>query len=167
MALVYIGLGSNLEHPDRQLRQARQALEALPDTTLMADSGVFRSPAMTLPGDDRAQPDYLNAVVRLDTRLPPHELLRRLQAIEVAQGRVRERTWGPRTLDLDILMYDDIQLQDEQLTIPHPGIAERDFVLYPLSRIDESLVIPGQGPLAELMARRTGVDIEYLGPLHG
>ena len=167
MARVYIGLGSNLDNPGQQLGRAYQALSALAEVTILADSGVFRSPAMTLPDDPEPQPDYLNAVVKLDTALAPHALLHRLQALEVEQGRVRNRAWGPRTLDLDILMYDDLQLDDEQLTIPHPGIAERDFVLFPLNRIDPDLVIPGLGPLAELIRQRAGAAIEYLGPLDG
>lgn len=166
MAVAYIGLGSNLQQPRQQLERARQALAELPDTRLLAESGVYRSPAMTLPDDAESQPDYLNAVIKLETGLAPHPLLQRLQAIETAQGRVRSRTWGPRTLDLDILMYDDLQLQDAQLTIPHPGIAERDFVLLPLSAIDENLVIPGLGPLSVLLADRADAAIEFLGPLH-
>ena len=166
MARVYIGLGSNLDNPRQQLDRARQALDALPGVVLLADSGVYRSPAMTLPDDPEPQPDYLNAVISLQTDLSPHELLHSLQAIEAAQGRVRHRTWGPRTLDLDILMYDDLQLQDAQLTIPHAGIAERDFVLLPLNAIDNSLVIPGLGPVSELIARLPEGRLEYLGPLH-
>ena len=166
MAVVYIGLGSNLARPDQQLLTARQALAALPDSRILADSGMFRSRAMTLPGDDQAQPDYLNAVVKLETDLQPLDLLRALQAIESAQGRVRERPWGPRTLDLDILLYDDLQMRNEQLSIPHPGIAERDFVLYPLRAIDEKLELPGLGPVADLIARLAASDIAYLGPFH-
>jgi 2-amino-4-hydroxy-6-hydroxymethyldihydropteridine diphosphokinase len=167
MGLAYIGLGSNLDQPRQQLERARQALAALPETRLLAQSGVYRSPAMTLPDDPVPQPDYLNAVVKLETDLAPHPLLHSLQGIEAAQGRVRSRTWGPRTLDLDLLMYDDLQLQDAELTIPHPGIAERDFVLLPLSAIDENLVIPGLGTLSGLLASRKHGAIEYLGALHG
>jgi 2-amino-4-hydroxy-6-hydroxymethyldihydropteridine diphosphokinase len=165
MALVYIGLGSNQGHPRQQIKKARQALAALPQSHLLADSGLFGSPAMTLPGDDQPQPDYLNAVIKLETNLLPHDLLASLQAIETAQGRERSRRWGPRTLDLDILVYDDLQLSDERLSIPHPGIAERDFVLYPLQAIDAELVIAGLGPLSRLITGQVGGQVEYLGPI--
>ena len=163
MAQVYIGLGSNLENPRVQLKSAVKGLAALPGSRIVADSGVFRSRPMVLAGDTEMQPDYLNQVIKLETDLSPHELLDQLQAIELSQGRQRSRTWGPRTLDLDILMYDDLQLQDERLSIPHPGMAKRDFVLYPLSVIDEHLLIPGMGPLSALLAELPESDIEQLG----
>ncbi len=165
MALVYVGLGSNMAQPRRQIKRARQALAALPRSRLLADSGLFGGPAMTLPGDDRPQPNYLNAVVKLETDLQPFDLLAGLQAIETAQGRVRSRKWGPRTLDLDILVYDDLQMSDERLRIPHPGIAERDFVLYPLQAIDPELVIAGLGPLSGLIAGLAESHVKYLGPI--
>jgi 2-amino-4-hydroxy-6-hydroxymethyldihydropteridine diphosphokinase len=170
MAIAYIGLGSNLDDPQQQLRTAYLALRALPDSELLAGSGLYRSAPMTCPGDHEAQPDYVNAVVKLRTELGPHELLDQLQAIEQSQGRQRLKTWGPRTLDLDILMYDDLQQQDERLCIPHPGIAEREFVLYPLQAIDEQLNIPGLGPLSALIEALPQVRpegrLEYLGPIH-
>lgn len=165
MAEVYIGLGSNLDDPVGQLRRAKRALAARADCHILTDSGLFRSPPMTLPEDDRPQPDYINAVIKLHTDLSPHGLLDVLQTIEQAQGRVRERTWGPRTLDLDILMYDDVQTVDERLIIPHPGIAERDFVLYPLSVIDENMHIPGLGALSDILSRRPESTLDYLGPI--
>lgn len=166
MAVAFIGLGSNLQDPAQQLNQARRALADLPDTDILADSGIFKSVAMTMPGDDEPQPDYLNAVVKLRTGMSADDLLDALQAIENVQGRVRTKTWGARTLDLDILMYDDLQRHDQRLCIPHPGIAERDFVLYPLRAIDPALSIPGVGTVEQLIERLPNSRIEYLGPFH-
>jgi 2-amino-4-hydroxy-6-hydroxymethyldihydropteridine diphosphokinase len=162
MSVVYIGLGSNLDQPKVQLRKARQALAALPQCRLIADSGLFQSQPMTLPGDDQPQDDYINAVIKLETTLSPHQLLDALQAIELEQGRQRTRRWGPRTLDLDILLYDELELHDARLTLPHAGIAERDFVLYPLKKIDNSLMIPGLGALETLVAKISQHNIHYL-----
>lgn len=163
MAIVFIAMGSNLEQPRLQLSKALMALEQLPHTQLLADSGIYQSQAMTRADDPQPQPDYLNAVAKLDTQLPPYELLDRLQAIESAQGRTREKRWGPRTLDLDILLYDDIEMHEPRLTLPHPGMAERDFVLYPLHMIEPTLEIPGQGALTMLLARVSHDKIYYLG----
>jgi 2-amino-4-hydroxy-6-hydroxymethyldihydropteridine diphosphokinase len=163
MPVVYIGLGSNLDQPKVQLNQARQRLASLPQTRLLADSGMFQSLAMTLPDDDVPQDDYINAVIKLETALSPHQLLDALQAIESQQGRQRARRWGPRTLDLDILLYDNLQMNDERLTLPHVGIAERDFVLYPLQKIDNSLMIPGLESLDMLLAKTSSKNIRYLG----
>ena len=162
MSIAYIGLGSNLDNPLKQLREARRAMSDMPSSRLLADSGLFKSRAMILQGDD-PQPDYINAVIKLETDLQPHVLLKQLQAIESSQGRVRTKRWGARTLDLDILLYDDLHIHDEQLSIPHPGIAERDFVLYPLKAIDDNLQIPGKGALSELIQQLPASSIEYLG----
>lgn len=146
---VYIGLGSNLAEPAMQVRRACEALGQLPESRLLACSSLYSSPPMGPPD----QPDYINAVAALETPLSPHDLLAELQAIEQAQGRVRERRWGARTLDLDLLLYGDRQIDDQQLTVPHVGLPERAFVLYPLQEIAPTLVIPGQGPLADLVTR--------------
>ncbi len=145
---AYIGLGSNLAEPVAQIRQACEALKQLPDSRLLACSSLYSSPPMGPPD----QPDYINAVAALETRLSPHALLAELQAIEQSQGRVRERRWGARTLDLDLLIYGDRQINDELLTVPHAGLPERAFVLYPLQEIAPMLEIPGQGALADLVA---------------
>jgi 2-amino-4-hydroxy-6-hydroxymethyldihydropteridine diphosphokinase len=150
--ICFIALGSNLDGPRLQLQRARTALAGLPGTTLLAESAVYCSPAMTLPGS-AVQPDYYNAVVKLQTGLSPHALLDALHAIEVAQGRERIERWAARTLDLDILLYDDLQIHDERLTIPHPGMAQRNFVLYPLRDVAPDLAIPGLGLLDELIAK--------------
>jgi 2-amino-4-hydroxy-6-hydroxymethyldihydropteridine diphosphokinase len=139
MTPVYIALGSNLGNPEVQLRKAVAALEALPDTQLDQLSDIYRSVAV----GPKIQPDYLNAVIRLATNLSPTKLLNALQKIEQDQGRIREERWGPRTLDLDILLYGDQQVASEKLTIPHPRMRERDFVLYPLREISNTnLVLP-------------------------
>lgn len=145
-------MGSNLNQPRLQLQRARIALLNLADTTLLAESAIYRSAAMILPGS-AAQPDFYNAVVQLQTTQSPHDLLDALHTIEVAQGRQRIERWAARTLDLDILLYDDLQLQDARLTIPHPGLAERNFVLYPLLDIAPDINIPGLGLLTNLIAK--------------
>lgn len=149
MVECFIALGSNLEGPEKQLHQAFSALAQLPQSQLVARSSLYHS----RPMGSQDQPDYLNAVACLHTTLGPEELLDALQAIEAAQGRVREgdRRWGPRPLDLDILLYDDLILDSERLVIPHPGVFQRNFVLYPLHEIRPDLVFPGGESLAELI----------------
>ena len=118
---------------------------------------------MTLPDDNEPQDDYINAVVKLDTLLTPHQLLDECQRIENEQGRLRNKRWGARTLDLDILLYDELQFEDERLSLPHPGISERDFVLYPMYQIEKNLMIPGQGNLDLLQQQISGKSIKHLG----
>jgi 2-amino-4-hydroxy-6-hydroxymethyldihydropteridine diphosphokinase len=146
---VYIGLGSNLDHPEEQLHQALLALGKLPQSRVMKVSSYYQS----LPMGPQEQPDYLNAVAWMQTSLSPEQLLDALQAIEAAQGRVREGSlrWGPRPLDLDILLYGDRRMATERLVIPHPGLFQRNFVLYPLHEIRPELVFPGGESLAELI----------------
>jgi len=145
---AYIGLGSNLQDPRWHVLTAFDELAALPYTSLVARSSLYRSDPMG-PSD---QPDYINAVVAADTFLTPHALLAALLGIERHHGRVRGTTrWGPRTLDLDILLYGDREIADDRLTVPHPGIVERSFVLHPLAEIAPGLVIPGRGPLTDLL----------------
>lgn len=151
-AISYIGLGSNLNEPAQQLVNAIEALKRLPKSELVACSSFYRSQALTLNGDD-AIPDYVNAVVAIKTELDPFSLLDQLQAIEFAQGRVRgERRWQPRTLDLDILLFDDNIMSSERLIVPHPEMCKRDFVLVPLAEIATELEIPGQGKLSNCLA---------------
>ncbi|HEX7047099.1 MAG TPA: 2-amino-4-hydroxy-6-hydroxymethyldihydropteridine diphosphokinase [Gammaproteobacteria bacterium] len=155
---VFLGLGSNLDEPARQLDLAFAALSALENTRLLARSPVYRSRPMG-PQD---QPDFLNAVAELETGLAPEDLLDRLQAIEQAQGRVRERRWGPRTLDIDILLYGDEKISTSRLIVPHPGLPERAFVLYPLAELAPELVIPGLGTVHALRQNVAGDGIERL-----
>jgi len=145
--LTYIGLGSNLDNPESQVKTAIEALAGLSQIRLQDHSSLYRSAPMG-PQD---QPDYVNAVAKLSTGLEPEALLDKLQGIERAQGRVRAQRWGPRTLDLDILLYGQCVLATERLKIPHPGIAERSFVLYPLAEINGQLEIPGLGRVQSLL----------------
>ncbi len=147
--IVYIGLGSNLATPVAQINSARAAIAAQAGVQERGFSSLYRSAPMG-PQD---QPDYINAVMALATDLPPMALLRCLQNIENNQGRVRTgEQWGARTLDLDILMYGDQKIDLPDLTVPHKGLAERAFVLYPLFEIAPQLVVPGKGPIAALVA---------------
>jgi 2-amino-4-hydroxy-6-hydroxymethyldihydropteridine diphosphokinase len=164
---AYIGLGSNLDNPTLQIRNALRALGALPGTRLITNSGLYRSKPMVPPEGQIKQDDYINAVAKLETRLGPHELLECLQQIEHAQHRIRHVHWGPRTIDLDMLMFDDIQMSDERLTLPHPGLHLREFVLYPLHSIDRTLEIPGRGMLEELVKNCPKNGLQYLGNIEG
>ncbi len=148
-ARVYIGIGSNLDDPTNQVRRAFEAL-----TGILASGCVARSPLYrTAPvGGPPGQPDYINAVAALDTGLTPVQLLMVLQALELAQGRTRTARWGARTLDLDLLLYDQLTSDDPWLTLPHPRLHQRAFVLYPLYDIAPDLNIPGRGRLSELLA---------------
>lgn len=149
---AYIGLGSNLADPQAQLVRAVESLRRLPDSRLAALSRFYRSRPMG-PAD---QPDYCNAVAMIDTRLDAHELLDALQSIENAQGRVRgPQRWGPRTLDLDLLLYGAEIIDTDRLKVPHPGIAERNFVLYPLAELSPELVLPDGRSVQALLAACT------------
>lgn len=148
-ARAYIGLGSNLHDPVHQVRQAFEALGGILSSCCVARSPLYRSAPAGGPPD---QPDYINAVAALDTGLTPGQLLAVLRAMELAQGRVRTVRWGPRILDLDLLLYDELVIDDPRLTLPHPRLHERAFVLYPLYDIAPSLTIPGKGSLRELRA---------------
>lgn len=147
MRRTYIGLGSNQQQPAGQLQQALRALAAIPQSRLQACSRLYRS----RPLGPQDQPDFINAVAVLDTALPPLELLDALQAIEAAQGRVRTRHWGPRTLDLDLLLYGNEQMDGPRLTLPHPGLVQRNFVLVPLAELAPDLVLPDGQKLADLL----------------
>lgn len=145
--VAYIGLGSNLDDPERHLRQACIDLANIPHTQLRSVSSLYRSVPMGPP-----QPDYLNAVAALVTCLSADELLAALQTIEQRHGRVREQRWGPRTLDLDVLLYDDQVINSAALTVPHPGLTERNFVLIPLLEIAPGLKLPDNRNLEALAA---------------
>ena len=158
MSEVFVAIGSNLADPLGQARRAVSALAALPETELQKASSFYSSRPMG-PAD---QPDYVNAVARLSTRLAPLALLDQLQKIELEQGRVRKNErWGPRTLDLDLLLYGDRVIKHERLIVPHYGMKEREFVLLPLAEIAPALVLPCGTPLAQLVARcpRNGLAI--------
>jgi 2-amino-4-hydroxy-6-hydroxymethyldihydropteridine diphosphokinase len=164
---AYIGLGSNLQNPPEQIRMAVQAISKIPQSRVVKDSGLYLSKPMVPPSGPVKQPDYYNAVVKIETGLGPYELLDHLQQIEHAQQRERGQHWGPRTIDLDILMFDNLQTKDERLTLPHPGLHQREFVLYPLRNIDPALEIPGHGMLSDLITRCPDKGLQYLGTIEG
>lgn len=144
---AYVGLGSNLNGPTGQLDSALDLLAAIPSTRLVARSSLYRS----APLGGIEQPDYVNAVAALLTRLTARPLLDALQQIEKQRGRERGGVrWGPRVLDLDLLVHGSHQIEEPGLTIPHPGIAERNFVLLPLRELAPELVIPGLGRIATI-----------------
>lgn len=154
--VAYIGLGSNLDNPRNQVSTAVEEMAATTGCRLGAVSSLYRSPPMG-PAD---QPDYVNAVAQIGTSLSAEALLDVMQALEDKHQRVRSRHWGPRTLDLDILLYGDEVIRTPRLQVPHPGIAERSFVLYPLSEIGATLDIPGVGTVADLVSAcpRAGLE---------
>ncbi len=138
---AYVGIGSNLGNVRGNVENVLQQLDSLPKTRRTGQSNLFRTAPLDATGDD-----YVNAVVRLDTQLDAHELLRQLQAIEQAYGRERPYPNAPRTMDLDILLYGGQKISTEVLTVPHPRLTQRAFVLIPLLQIDPLIAIPGQGP---------------------
>ncbi len=148
--LVYVGIGSNLGDPVDHVRQAIDELGRIADTQRVASSGLYASPPMGPPD----QPDYVNAVAQLRTGLTPLALLDALQAIERHHQRTRDgQRWGPRTLDLDVLLYDHSSIDDDRLTVPHPGLHQRAFVIYSLLEVAGDIDIPGRGSLRALAAR--------------
>ena len=149
---VYIGVGSNIENPRAQVQKAVDGLRALAPADFRV---VVVSPLYgTQPFGPVAQPDFVNGVIGAVTQLDAKTLLNRLQAIEAALGRPAQREkWGPRVIDLDVLLYGREQRQEPGLTLPHPGIVERNFVLYPLADIAPDLDVPGLGRVAELKRR--------------
>jgi len=155
---AHIGIGSNQDDPVRQVRDAFDELAALPSTRLSARSSLYR----TAPVGKPDQPDFVNAVARLETTLPPATLLQRLLAIEQRHGRVRGERNAPRTLDLDLLLYADAVLDTPGLQVPHPRMHERAFALLPLDEVSPGLSIPGRGPVAALLRGLAGQRIERL-----
>ncbi|MCE8045020.1 2-amino-4-hydroxy-6-hydroxymethyldihydropteridine diphosphokinase [Halomonas daqingensis] len=156
---VYVGLGSNLEDPVAQVRRALEALGGLPLTERVAASRLYTS----RPVGPQDQPDFINAVAHLRTRLSPLAMLDQLQALEQRHGRVRRRHWGPRTLDLDLLLYGDERLELPRLRVPHPEMTARSFVLLPLAELSPQLQLPDGRPVAALAsALATSDEIEVL-----
>lgn len=150
MTPVYLALGSNLDDPARQLRAALAELAALHHCRVDAVSSAYHSAAIG-PGN---QADYLNAVLKLSTTLGAVELLSATQAIETKRGRVRSQRWAARTLDIDILLFGDEIIHTLTLQVPHPRMATRNFVLYPLAEIaDQKMVLPSIGVLGSLLAK--------------
>jgi len=147
---AWLGLGSNLQQPVAQLRQALDKLGSEPAIEILDVSRLYRTP----PWGDAEQDDFINAVALIETSLEPMPLLRVLQSIEDLMGRQRSgRRWGPRLIDIDLLLYGDLQCRSEALELPHPRMHERAFVLVPLCELDATLRIPGQGVAGELLQR--------------
>ena len=158
MTCAYIGLGSNLNCPDRQITRALSALACLPACHLLGSSSLYHSHPM----GPTEQPDYVNAVAAVKTDLSARELLQELQRIEQRHGRAPRCSvnpgrpadrWGPRVLDLDLLLYGEQRENSRWLTLPHPGIGQRDFVLMPLLELDPGISIPGMGSARVLLTR--------------
>jgi 2-amino-4-hydroxy-6-hydroxymethyldihydropteridine diphosphokinase len=152
---AYVGIGSNLQEPAEEVRRALEQLRTLPDTRCVARSRLYRS----VPFGSVAQPEFVNAVAGLLTQLEPEGLLARLRAIEVRMGRKRRERWGPRIIDLDLLVYSREARASDALALPHPGIPERNFVLYPLAEIAPDLEVPGLGRVIELRNRVAAAGI--------
>ncbi|WP_029685182.1 2-amino-4-hydroxy-6-hydroxymethyldihydropteridine diphosphokinase [Tatumella saanichensis] len=156
MERVYIALGSNLADPLQQVQAALTALEAIPRSQRIATSSFYRTPPYGPPN----QPDYLNAVVALDTELTPEQLLDQTQRIEQQQGRVRkDERWGPRTLDLDILLFGQHSIQTDRLTVPHYDMHRRAFMLLPLNEIAPDCHFPDGRTLTALLSTLDTRDI--------
>jgi len=146
---AYIGVGSNLESPLQQAKSAIWTLKAHRHLRSVKASPLYGSK----PVGPQDQPDYINAVVSLETQLGPHDLLDLLQSIENSQGRVRKRHWGERTLDLDLLLYGAAEIHTPRLTVPHPHMLERSFVLHPLSDLCPNLAINNKGLLGDYLSQ--------------
>ena len=156
--LAYIGLGSNLKRPKEQIEKALRALSEAKEITLLSVSSFYQSkPLLDMPG-----PNYLNAVCKIETKLSALDLLNFCQEIEDNQHRVRGVKWGSRTIDLDILLYGEQVLVTKRLTIPHPEMINRAFVLLPLFEIEPGLKLPLLGPLNGLLERIKPSDVEKL-----
>jgi len=150
---AFVGLGSNRDDPVGRVRRAVERLKAIPGVSGLRASALY----LTAPWGVKDQPDFVNAVAVMDTVRGPLELLDELQALEVTAGRRRDgERWGPRVLDLDLLMYGDLQMDTPRLTLPHPRMHERAFVLVPLLELAPDARIPGHGPAARCL--------EALGP---
>jgi 2-amino-4-hydroxy-6-hydroxymethyldihydropteridine diphosphokinase len=156
--MAFIGLGSNLADPLRQVSSAMDALSDLPQTRMVRRSSLYRS----APVGYLEQPDFINAVVQLETELSPRDLLDAMLVLEHEHGRTREFCNAPRTLDLDVLLYDDLQHHEHGLTIPHPQMHLRAFVLQPLLEIAPDSVIPGVGSASDASIRCAEQKLERL-----
>jgi 2-amino-4-hydroxy-6-hydroxymethyldihydropteridine diphosphokinase len=158
-AIAYIGIGSNVGEPKVQVARALRELEGLPDTRLMRYSSLYETEPVGL----RDQPGFINAVAIVETALSPRALLDGLLDIERRHGRVRTVKNGPRTLDLDILLYGDARIHEDGLTIPHPRMHERGFVLEPLLEVDADCEIPGLGRAAKFRKQALGQGVKKIG----
>jgi 2-amino-4-hydroxy-6-hydroxymethyldihydropteridine diphosphokinase len=160
VAVAFIGVGANLDEPVEKVRNALAELDRLPATRVAQRSSLYR----TAPVGYLDQPDFINAVARIETALDPHRLLAALLEIESRYGRVRSVRNAPRTLDLDVLLYGDRVLDEQGLSIPHPRMHERAFVLVPLAEIAPEVVIPGRGRVTDLLAAVATDGVSLVGP---
>lgn len=158
MTLAYIALGSNQASPLEQVASALNAIAAIPQSRVVATSSFYRTP----PLGPQDQPDYLNAAVALETELSPKALLDHTQRIELEQGRVRKtERWGPRTLDLDIMLFGDITLSTPRLTVPHYDMKNRAFMLVPLVEIAPDCTFPDGQRVADVLEKLSRAGITY------
>ena len=155
---VFIGIGSNLDDPAVRVQKAITQIQHQPKLTLVAHSSIYRS----APLGGMTQPDYYNAVVKIETPLSPWRLLSTLQTLEDENGRQRGLRWGSRTLDLDILLFGALRHKDPRLELPHPGIFMRNFVLTPLAELEPHFMFPDGSKIAERMAECPATPIEAL-----
>jgi 2-amino-4-hydroxy-6-hydroxymethyldihydropteridine diphosphokinase len=158
VTVACIALGANIGEPQRQVESGFAALAALPGTSLLAKSSLYRS----APVGYADQPDFINAVAVIETALSPHALLDALLATERAHGRVREFANAPRTLDLDIVLYGEVVVHDAGLTIPHARMMERAFVMVPLAEVAPDTLVPGHGLVRDLVARVDAASVAQL-----
>lgn len=149
---AFIGLGSNLGDREASVRQALEQIAQAPETTVVRASSLYD----TEPVGVEDQPNFLNAVAQVETQLTPHQLLWNLMLIERRLGRVRTQRWGPRTIDLDLLLYDDVVIEDESLQLPHPEMTKRSFVLVPLVELEPLLTHPVTGETMLALLQRLG-----------
>ena len=156
--VAYVGIGSNVDGPEERVKRAAAVLDRLPKTRLSKLSPLYLNPPMG-PAE---QPHYVNAVAALRTELEPRALLDLLHEIEAANGRIRQQHWGPRTLDLDLLLHGDVVSDDPDLILPHPGLADRAFVLVPLADIAPDLQVVGLGTVSELKSALPADAVESL-----
>jgi len=156
---AFVGLGSNIENPAHQIKAALLKLrDKLPETTLVSHSSLYTSHAQDLTN----QPDFINAVAKLNTTLPPLTLLSHLQQIELEQGRMRNIRYGPRTLDLDLLLYGETHYESDTLTLPHPRMYTRHFVLLPLMELTGDLLLPNGNNISHHLNQCDTNDIRRL-----
>ena len=172
MTIAFIGLGSTLASatlkPVQQLQTAKNAINDLASCQVKKCSSIYQSKALTL--DDEPQDDYLNAVIQVETQLNPESLLNALQAIETEQGRIREKRWGARTIDLDILLYGDEIINTQRLHVPHLEMLNRDFVLMPLYQIDPNVQIAndsGNKTVKDIVSKFSETSLKLVGEFNG
>jgi 2-amino-4-hydroxy-6-hydroxymethyldihydropteridine diphosphokinase len=160
MTNAWLGLGANLQEPVQQLKQALKRIQAVEGVEVLRASSFYRTP----PWGEENQDDFINAVAQVETRLDALALLREMQAIELAMGRTRKGCrWGPRLIDIDLLLYGDEQLQTEELHLPHPRMHERAFVLVPMAELEPGLEVPGHGGIGSLLQQLDCSNIRIVG----